>query len=144
MKPFLEAVPPDVVRPGWDGLRTLGFLGRHMRSIGKETFHWVHKIMTMSAYDFLSEWFETDVLIAALAQVGIIGTMLGIKSPGTAYVLLHYYLGEVDGETSAWATQVGGTGGVSAAIAGAARSFGAEIRCNAPVDQGDRKERARP
>jgi phytoene dehydrogenase-like protein len=59
--------------------------------------------------------------------------MLGIKSPGTAYVLLHYYLGEVDGETSAWATQVGGTGGVSAAIAGSARSFGAEIRCNAPV-----------
>ncbi len=73
------------------------------------------------------------MLIAALAQVGIIGTMLGIKSPGTAYVLLHYYLGEVDGETSAWATQVDGTGGVSMAIAGSARSFGAEIRCNAPV-----------
>jgi len=135
MKPFLEVVPPDLVRPGWDGLRTLGFLGRHMRSIGKEKFQWVHKIMTMSAYDFLHEWFETDVLIAALAQVGIIGTMLGIKSPGTAYVLLHYYLGEVDGEVSEWATQVGGTGGVSAAIASSAKSFGAEIRCNAPVGQ---------
>jgi len=135
MKPFLEVVPPDVVRPGWDGLRTMGFLGRHMRSFDRDKFHWVHKIMTMSAYDFLSEWFETDVLIAALAQVGIIGTMLGIKSPGTAYVLLHYYLGEVDGDTSEWATQVGGTGGVSAAIASSARHFGAEIRCNAPVTQ---------
>ncbi len=135
MKPFLEVVPPDIVRPGWDGLRTLGSLGKLIRSIGKDKFHWVHKIMTMSAYDFLSEWFETDVLIAAMAQVGIIGTMLGIKSPGTAYVLLHYYLGEVDGQTSEWATQVGGTGGVSAAIASSARSFGAEIRCNSPVAQ---------
>jgi phytoene dehydrogenase-like protein len=89
----------------------------------------------MSAYDFLSEWFETDVIIAALAQVGIIGTMLGIKSPGTAYVLLHYYLGEVDGEISAWATQEGGTGGVSLAIASSAESFGAEIRCNASVSE---------
>jgi phytoene dehydrogenase-like protein len=133
MKPFLEVVPPDPARPGWTDLRTIGFLGKLMRSIGKEKFHGVHKIMTMSAYDFLSEWFETDVLIAALAQVGIIGTMLGIKSPGTAYVLLHYYLGEVDGEVSEWATQVGGTGGVSEAIASSARSYGAQIRCNSTV-----------
>jgi phytoene dehydrogenase-like protein len=135
MKPFLEVVPPDPASPGFADLRTFGSLGKQMRSIGKEKFHWVHKIMTMSAYDFLSEWFETDVLIASLAQIGIIGTMLGIKSPGTAYVLLHYYLGEVDGASSEWASQVGGTGGVSLAIASAARSFGAEIRCNAPVTQ---------
>jgi len=135
MKPFLEVVPPDLVRPGWDGVRTLGFLGRQLKGMGREKFQWVHKIMTMSAYDFLSEWFETDVLIAAIAQVGIIGTMLGIKSPGTAYVLLHYYLGEVDGDTSEWATQVGGTGSVSAAIASSAESFGAQIRCNARVAQ---------
>lgn len=133
MKPFLDVVPPDPIRPGFSDLRTIGYLAKLMRSIGKEKLHWIHKIMTMSAYDFLHEWFETDVLIAALAQVGIIGTMLGIKSPGTAYVLLHYYLGEVDGETSAWATQVGGTGGVSLAIGSSARSFGAEIRCNASV-----------
>jgi len=135
MKPFLEVIPPDPAHPGLADLRTIGLLGKLMRSIGKKKFHWVHKIMTMSAYDFLSEWFETDVLIAALAQVGIIGTMLGIKSPGTAYVLLHYYLGEVDGEVSEWATQVGGTGGVSEAIASSARSYGAQIRCNSTVTQ---------
>jgi len=135
MKPFLDVVPPDTVHPGISDLRTMRFLSKHLRSIGKDKLHWVHKIMTMSAYDFLSEWFETDVLIAALAQVGIIGTMLGIKSPGTAYVLLHYYLGEVDGEISAWATQVGGTGGVSLAIASSARSFGAEVRLNTGVSQ---------
>ncbi len=58
--------------------------------------------MTMSAYDFVSEWFETDVFKALLCTSGIIGTMLGIKSPGTAYVLLHHFMGELDGAFSAW------------------------------------------
>jgi phytoene dehydrogenase-like protein len=134
-KPILGMIPPDLASPGLAGLRTLRDLGQHMQSLGKEKFHWFTKIMTMSAYDFLSEWFETDVLIATLAQVGIIGTFLGPKSPGTAYVMLHYYLGELDGAMSVWGSQRGGTGGISEAIAGAARNFGADIRCNAPVAQ---------
>jgi phytoene dehydrogenase-like protein len=66
---------------------------------------------------------------------GIIGTMLGVKSPGTAYVLLHHYMGELDGAFTAWGAQKGGTGGVSEAIASSARAHGAEIRVNAPVAQ---------
>ena len=54
--------------------------------------------------------------------------MLGVNSPGTAYVLLHHYMGEIDGSSRAWAFPVGGTGAVSEAIASSARSFGAEIR----------------
>ncbi|MFQ5422020.1 MAG: phytoene desaturase family protein, partial [Anaerolineae bacterium] len=135
VRPILTMVPPDLANPGLDGLRVLRDFGKHLQSLGKEKFHWLTKVMTMSAYDFLSEWFETDVLIASIAQVGIIGIFLGPKSPGTAYVLLHYYLGELDGATSTWGSQRGGTGGVSEAIASAARSFGAEIRCNAPVTQ---------
>jgi phytoene dehydrogenase-like protein len=135
VKPILGMIPPDLATPGLDGLRTLRELGKHMQSIGKKDFHWLTKIMTMSAYDFVNEWFETDIIKAHLSTSGIIGTMLGIKSPGTAYVLLHHYMGEVDGALSAWGAQKGGTGGVSEAIATAARSYGAEIRCNAPVAQ---------
>ncbi len=135
VKPILTMIPPDPANPGLEGLRTLRDLGGHLKSLGKEKFHWLTKIMTMSAYDFLREWFETDVLIATQAQIGVIGTFLGPKSPGTAYVLLHYYMGELDGASSTWGSQRGGTGGVSEAIAGAARSFGAEILCNAPVKQ---------
>ena len=102
VKPILTMVPPDLAHPGMSGLSTLREFGRHLQSLDKEKFYWLTKIMTMSAYDFLSEWFETDVLIASIAQVGIIGTFLGPKSPGTAYVLLHYYLGELDGATSTW------------------------------------------
>jgi phytoene dehydrogenase-like protein len=128
-------IPPDLASPGLAGLQTLRHLGKHLQSLGKERFHWLTKIMTMSAYDFVSEWFETDVFKALLCTSGIIGTMLGIKSPGTAYVLLHHYMGELDGAFSAWGSQQGGTGMVSEAIASAARSFGAEIHCNAPVAQ---------
>ena len=133
VKPILDTVPPDLVNPGVRGLRTLRDLNEHMQSLSKKKFYWLTKIMTMSAYDFLHEWFETDVLIASITLTSIIGTMLGIKSPGTAYVLLHHYMGELDGALTAWGSQKGGTGGVSEAIAGAARSYGAEIRVNAPV-----------
>jgi phytoene dehydrogenase-like protein len=89
--------------------------------------------MTMSAADFLDQWFETDVLKATMSASGIIGTFLGIRSPGTAYVLLHHYMGEIDGAFRSWGFSRGGTGAISNAIAGAAREAGAEIRTEAPV-----------
>jgi phytoene dehydrogenase-like protein len=135
VKPILGAVPPDPTSPGLRGLRTLAELGRHVKGLGRRTFHDLTKIMTMSVSDFLDEWFETDVIKALSALNGIIGTKLGPKSPGTAYVLLHHYMGELDGAFTAWGSQRGGTGGVSEAIASAARSHGAEIRVNAPVAQ---------
>jgi phytoene dehydrogenase-like protein len=89
--------------------------------------------MTMSAYDFLNQWFETDPLKATMAASGIIGTFQGVRSPGTAYVLLHHYMGEIDGAFRAWGIPKGGTGGISNAIGSAARANGAEIRAEAPV-----------
>ena len=135
VKPILGMVPPDPSRPGLRGLRTLRDLGKHLQGLGKDTFHDLTKIMTMSVADLLDEWFETDIVKALSALNGIIGTKLGPKSPGTAYVLLHHYMGELDGAFTAWGWQRGGTGGVSEAIASAARSHGAEIRCEAPVSQ---------
>ena len=133
VKPIQGMVPPDPIAPGLDGMRTLLDLARHAQSLGPKKFYQLSKLMTMSASDYLDEWFETDVLKAVTAINGIIGTMLGPRSPGTAYVLLHHYMGELDGAFTSWGFQRGGTGGVSEAIASAARSFGAETRCNAPV-----------
>ena len=67
------------------------------------------------------------------AASGIIGTFLGPRSPGTAYVLLHHYMGEIDGAFRAWGIPKGGTGGISDAIGRAAAAQGAEIRLEAPV-----------
>jgi phytoene dehydrogenase-like protein len=89
----------------------------------------------MSAADFLDGWFETDVLKATMSASGIIGTFLGVRSPGTAYVLLHHYMGEIDGAFRAWGLCRGGTGALSNAIGDAAREAGVEIRKEAAVAQ---------
>jgi phytoene dehydrogenase-like protein len=89
----------------------------------------------MSSADYLDEWFETEALKATKAASGIIGTFLGPRSPGTAYVLLHHYMGEIDGVFRAWGFAKGGNGSVSAAIAAAAREHGAEVRTDAPVER---------
>jgi phytoene dehydrogenase-like protein len=91
------------------------------------------QLMTMSAIDFLDQWFETDVLKATMSASGIIGTFLGVRSPGTAYVLLHHYMGEIDGAFRAWGFARGGTGAISNAIGDAAREAGVEIRTQAAI-----------
>src|SRR5258706_14950451 len=89
----------------------------------------------MSAADYLDEWFESEALKGTKSASGIIGTLLGPRSPGTAFVLLHHYMGELDGVFRAWGFAKGGNGSVSEAIAGAARSFCAEIRTQAAAAQ---------
>ena len=93
------------------------------------------KLMTMSSADLLDEWFESDALKSPMSVSGIIGTFLGVRSPGTAYVMLHHYMGEIDGAFRAWGFSKGGTGQISLACASAARGFGAEIRTEASVDR---------
>ncbi len=133
-KPIIDANAPDPtsMRPS-ELLKLLG-LGQRFRELGDDLAALQFKLTTMSAVDFLQEWFESDELISPMSCSGIIGTFLGVKSPGSAYVLLHHYMGEIDGSSRAWGFPKGGTGGVSEAIAASARHFGAEIRCSSPVD----------
>ena len=135
VKPILEMMPPDPTSMSVRDLRALLRLGRHFRSLGATQFHQLHKLMTMSAADYLDEWFETDSLKATMAASGIIGTFLGPRSPGTAYVLLHHYMGELDGVFRAWGFAKGGTGAVSEAIASSARDLGVEIRVESTVER---------
>ncbi len=135
VKPILSMIPPDITSLSLGDLRGLAALGGHFRGLGEDKFHAMFKLMTMSAADFLGEWFECEPLKATKSASGIIGTFMGPRSPGSAYVLLHHYMGEIDGAFRAWGFAKGGTGGISEAIAGAARSFGAEIRCSAGVSQ---------
>ena len=133
VKPLLGMIPPDPASLAPRELLGLARLGRTLRSLGAEKFHALAKLLTMSSADYLDEWFECEALKATKAASGIIGTLAGPRSPGTAYVLLHHYRGEIDGVFRAWGFAKGGNGSVSEAIAGAARSFGAQIRTNAPV-----------
>jgi phytoene dehydrogenase-like protein len=133
IKPILSIPPPDPgkVNP-MDWLPLTG-LARSFRDLPKRLQTTFIQLMTMSAADFLDQWFETEPLKATMSASGIIGTFQGPRSPGTAYVLLHHYMGEIDGAFRAWGIPRGGTGGVSNAIASAALALGAEIRTEAPV-----------
>ena len=133
VKPILGMIPPDPTSLDPRDLKKLAFLGKRFQSLSAEDKYNLVQLMTMSAADFLDQWFETDVLKATMSASGIIGTFLGIRSPGTAYVLLHHYMGEIDGAFRSWGFSRGGTGAISNAIGSAARAAGAEIRTEAPV-----------
>src|SRR5258708_1525633 len=133
VKPILNMTRPDPMSLDPRELMKLLFLWRRFRRLADVDRYNQVQLMTMSAIDFLDQWFETDVLKATMSASGIIGTFLGVRSPGTAYVLLHHYMGEIDGAFRSWGFARGGTGAISNAIADAARELGAEIRTEAPI-----------
>jgi len=135
VKPILSMVPPDPTTLQPRELLKLMFLGRRFQDLSGEDKYNQVQLMTMSAIDFLDQWFETDVLKATMSASGIIGTFLGVRSPGTAYVLLHHYMGEIDGAFRAWGFARGGTGAISNAIADSARELGVEIKTRIGVAQ---------
>ena len=135
VKPLIDRPAPDPTSLDPRELLRLLRLGRRFTRRGERWTELLLKILSMSAVDFLAEWFESERLIAPISTSGIIGTFLGVRSPGTAYVLLHHYMGEIDGSFRAWGLAKGGTGQIARAIASAARAFGAEIRTSAPVER---------
>src|SRR3979411_2641740 len=133
VKPILNMTPPDPMTRDPRELMKLAFLGKRFHGLADADRYNQVQLMTMSAVGFLDQWFETDVLKATMAASGIIGTFLGVRSPGTAYVLLHHYMGEIDGSVRSRGFARGGTGSISNAIADAAREAGVEIRTEAPI-----------
>src|SRR5918999_3589783 len=136
IKPIMNVAPPDPSSLDPRQWMPLAPVARAFRDLPPDERVAFVQLMTMSAVDFLEQWFETDPLIGTMASWGSIGTFLGIRSPGTAYVMLHHYMGEVDGSFGAWGIPRGGTGGVSEAIASAARPAGVGIPDGAPLARG--------
>jgi phytoene dehydrogenase-like protein len=135
IKPLLSLVPPDPSSFHPRDLIGMLKLGQYAAGLSEKDFNMIAKLITQASGDLLDEWFETDALKGTKSASGIIGTFLGPRSPGTAYVLLHHYMGEIDGTFRAWGFAKNGSGGVSGSIANAARDLGVEIRVNAGVSQ---------
>jgi len=135
VKPMLSMIPPDPTTLNPKDLKQLNFMLQRFRELSSDERYTLVQLMTMSSADFLDQWFETDVLKATMSASGIIGTFLGIRSPGTAYVLLHHYMGEIDGAFRSWGFSRGGTGQISNSIGSAAREAGVEIRTKASVQK---------
>lgn len=135
IRPYLMRRPPDPTSLKLRDLKDLAEFASSFTSLGEEGLADTLKFWTKSVGDYLEEYFETDVIKAHLAGSGIIGTALGVYSPGTAYVLLHHYMGDVDGNVGSWGFARGGMGAVSGSLAKAYQSYGGAILCDADADQ---------
>jgi len=134
-KEVIDYPAPNITSYNPKELMNMLRLGKAAKRLGPKMLHLNTKLLTMSAVDFLQMWFESERMVAPMSVSGIIGTFQGVRSPGTAYVLLHHYMGELDGAFRSWGFSKGGTGGISMACARSAMSFGAEIRTKAGVTQ---------
>ncbi len=132
VEPTLTMAPPNLLKPRPGDLRTLLSLGRSFRRLGDGAGEAV-EILTGAARPILDRWFESEELKGTLATDAVIGAMASPSMPGTAYVLFHHVMGESGGARGVWAYVRGGMGGLTQALASAARDLGAEIRCEAEV-----------
>ena len=135
IRDFLLRTPPDPSSFKPRDLMELIRIGGKVNEMGEDRIGETIRFWTMSVAEYLDEYFETDVIKTAKSASGIIGTALGIHSPGTAYVLLHHYMGDVDGNVGSWGFARGGTGAVANAIAAAFKVEGGELRTEAGVDK---------
>jgi len=135
VKPLLLREPPDPTSFKPRDLMELLYLGKHFHKLGEAQMYDTLRFWTMSCADLLDEYFESEIVKAHLAGSSIIGTALGPRSPGTAYVLLHHYMGSIDGTVGAWGFARGGMGAVTSALAKSLQVSGGTIRSAAPVEQ---------
>ncbi len=131
--PLLHQIPPRLgSRRPQDLLRQARLL-THLRGVDERGAVDVTRLLTGSIADLLEGYFESDAMRGLLSVSGVIGTWAGPRSAGTAYVMLHHHIGETEGAAGAWGFPRGGMGGVSGALARAARMFGAQVRTDAEV-----------
>jgi len=132
---FLLRTPPDPgsLRPR-DAFE-FAYLLKKFYELSEAQIYEFIRFFTMSIAEYLENYFENEAILAHYSGGSIIGTGLGVYSPGTAYVLLHHAMGDVDGNVGAWGFARGGMGAVSGAIASAFKSYGGEIRTDAEVEQ---------
>ena len=131
----LMRTPPDPASFRPRDIMEMLFLAKQFWKLGEKELYEYVRFFTMSAAEYLEDYFETDLIKAAMASPGIIGTALGVYSPGSSYILLHQVMGDVDGSIGAWGLARGGMGAISNAIAGAVNEFGGEIRTNSGVQK---------
>ncbi|MCW2638951.1 MAG: dependent oxidoreductase [Dactylosporangium sp.] len=126
--PLLESIPPKLGSKKARDLLGQAALAAKLRKVDVRAAFDLTRLFTASIADLVEERFSSDAMRGVLSVSGVIGTWAGPRSAGTAYVMLHHHVGD-----TAWGFPRGGMGGVTQALAAAARAFGAEIRVEAPV-----------
>ena len=132
IEPTLTKRPPNPLKPSLTDLLQLGMLGLDIKKLGPAVSEAV-EVLTGAARPILDRWFESEQLKGTLATDAIIGAFAAPSMPGTAYVLFHHVMGETNGKRGVWAYVRGGMGGLTQALARAAKDLGVDIRTEAEV-----------
>ncbi|HEY4638038.1 MAG TPA: NAD(P)/FAD-dependent oxidoreductase, partial [Burkholderiales bacterium] len=132
LRDLLLETPPNVGGSARDVLAALR-VGYRMRKAGMAARRDFFDLMTKSAGELLDAWFESDAIKAAFGFDAVVGNYASPYAPGSAYVLLHHVIGEVNGRRGAWGHAVGGMGAITQAMAKEAESRGVEITTGCEV-----------
>ena len=124
---------PDQANHGSFNPAELVKLGWKFHRLGEKEMYEFLRILPMSMADLLNEWFESDLLKAALAGGSVLASFVGPRQQGTAFNFLHHQLGASNGALRAAGFVRGGIGSLPQAIARAAQSFGVKIQTSAEV-----------
>jgi len=133
LAPMLREIPPRLGSRRLPDLLRQGLLLRHLRKVDTRAAVDLTRLLTGSIADLLDGYFSSDALRGLLSVSGVIGTWAGPRSAGSAYVTLHHHIGDVAGQAGAWGFPRGGMGGVTTALASAARALGAQIRTGTEI-----------
>jgi phytoene dehydrogenase-like protein len=137
LRDLMLQAPPNLTRGAkLASMRELvkaGRLGNRLRQLSTEDLRTLLDLLTKSAADYLDGWFDGELVKAWLGFDAIVGNYASPYTPGTAYVLLHHALGEVNGKKRLWGHAIGGMGAITQAMARAAAGYGVEIETDAPV-----------
>jgi phytoene dehydrogenase-like protein len=131
---LLSLTPPVIEKPSKEDLWKLLKLGRKFRGLGKKEMMRLLRWGPTAVADFVAEFFETDLLRAAVAARGIYGAAMGPWSAGsTALLLMRAASDPFPVGNSAFPR--GGMGALTAAMAASAMQAGAEIRTSAEIER---------
>jgi phytoene dehydrogenase-like protein len=130
----LSMIPPDIDRPTPRDLLALLGAGRRIRGLGKKDLYRLLRWAPMSVADLVQEWFDNERLQAALCARGVLGASMGPMSAGSSAILLMRTAADPHG-IGTIAVPRGGMGGLTEAMAAAARAAGAEIRTSTEVSR---------
>lgn len=132
IEPTLNQIPPNLIRPSLGQLLETGKMGRALQRLGMGMGEAI-EVLTGAARPILDRWFESEEVKGTIATDAIIGAFMAPSMPGTAYVLFHHVMGETNGKRGVWSYVRGGMGGLTQALAAAAKASGVEIKTDAEV-----------
>lgn len=132
LAPFWLKTMPRIGTGSLADMLTYAHTGLSVRRLGRKDMREFMRIAALPARDLLDEFFDDEVLKAALSWDGLIGSKMAPRSPNSAVLTMLYRMA---GSAGAQAITTGDVKSLVRALEASAKASGAEVRCSAAVDR---------